>query len=323
MNTLDAIKNLVSENFQAVEHLISSRLSQEIPLIDQLSHHLINGGGKRLRPLIVLLSAEICRYHGDKQIVLAAAVEYFHTATLLHDDVVDESSLRRGRETANTIWGSKTSILVGDYLFTQCFRWMLDTKNMKALDLFAGIAYEISRGEIKQLTLRHNANVEISDYFEVIRSKTALLFSASAELGACVAEGSEAIREALRNYGLHLGNAFQMVDDALDYSSSADVMGKNIGDDLADGKMTLPLFCAIHRGTKEQALIVKECIQNGSLTRLPEILKIVEETKAIDYTYELANKEVNKAIAALSVFEDSPYKEGLVALACFAISRAH
>lgn len=321
LNQLDSIKKLVSEDLDAVEHLISNHLSAEIMLIEQLCHHLIGGGGKRLRPLMLLLAAKACGYEDDNHIQLAAAVEYFHTATLLHDDVVDESALRRGRKTANEIWGGKACILVGDYLFTQSFRWMVSSQNLGILDLFAQTAYLISRGEVKQLSLRHHTDVKIEDYFEVIRSKTALLFSASAEVGARLSGCGPEINEALRDYGLHLGNAFQMIDDALDYCSSADVLGKNIGDDLADGKMTLPLFCAMNYGNEQQAAIIKESVKKGSLDNLPDILKIIQDTKAIDYTYELANKEANYAIAALDMLPNSPYKQALIDLVHFSVAR--
>lgn len=323
LNQLDNIKKLVADDFAAVDRLVTEHLSQEIPLIEQLCCHLMNSGGKRLRPLILLLAAKACYYSGDKQIKLAAAVEYFHTATLLHDDVVDESTLRRGQKTANEIFGNKTCILVGDFLFTQSFQWVIASQNLDIFDLFARMANEVSRGEIKQLSLRHQTEVRIEDYFEVIRSKTALLFSASTELGAHLTGSPLVVREALRNYGLYLGNAFQMVDDALDYCSSSEAIGKNIGDDLADGKLTLPLICAIDRGTPLQVDIIKKNIKKGTLENFPEILKIIEETEAVAYTYQQARDEAQKAIAALQVLEDSPYKEGLIQLAYFSVSRTH
>lgn len=323
MLKIDDIKQLVQKDFDAMNALISAHLSQEISLIDHLCHHLMNSGGKRLRPLMAMLSARACHYRGDSHIQLAAALEYFHTATLLHDDVVDGSALRRGNETANEIWGSKASILVGDYLFTHSVQWFVNARNWAILELFSGISHQISRGEIKQLNLRHNVDVSITDYFDIIRSKTALLFSASAELGAHLAECPPDVCKALGSYGLHVGNAFQMVDDALDYCSSSEVMGKNVGDDLADGKMTLPLFAALHKATPEQAFIIKESIRLGTLEHLDAIIVIIEETKAMDYTYQLAREEVNHAIAALDILEDSPYKQGLLNLAQFSLSRVN
>lgn len=323
MLKIDDIKQPVQKDFDAMNALISAHLSQEIPLIDHLCHHLMNSGGKRLRPLMALLSAKACCYTGEHHIPLAAALEYFHTATLLHDDVVDGSTLRRGSETANEIWGSKASILVGDYLFTHSVQWFVDARNWAILELFSTISHQISRGEIKQLNFRHNVDVSLADYFDIIRSKTALLFSAAAELGAHLAECSPDVCKALGNYGLHVGNAFQMIDDALDYRSSSEVMGKNVGDDLADGKMTLPLFAALHKATPEQAIIIKESIRLGTLDHLSDILAIIEVTQAMDYTYQLAREEVHHAIVALDILEESPYKQGLLDLAQFSLCRVN
>lgn len=321
LNILDQIKNLVSSDLDAVHHLISNPWEDEIPLIGELAGHLINSGGKRLRPIMLLLSAKACGYQGSKQIELAAAVEYFHNATLLHDDVVDESSLRRGRTTANKIWGSKACILIGDFLFTQSFRWVLNSKDIEIADLFAHMAINIARGEIKQLSLKNHADTKIDDYYEIIRSKTSLLFSIAAESGARLGKASIEIRDAFKEYGLRTGNAFQMIDDALDYSSSEDVIGKSIGDDLADGKMTLPLLCAINRGSPEQVAIIQKSIEAGSAENLSLILEIIKDTKAIDYTYKLAQGEINLGIDALKDVEESPYKKALIQLAEFAVSR--
>jgi len=320
---LDSIKNLVRDDFEAVNQLIQNNLTSDVELINQLCRHILDSGGKRLRPLMVILSSKACGYSGDKHIKLAAAIEYFHTATLLHDDVVDESALRRGKETANKIWGSKACILVGDYLFTHSVDLIVSSRNWGILDLFAGISHQISCGEIKQLQNRYSADIKAEDYFDVIRSKTSLLFSASAELGARLAESSPALNKALSHYGLHLGNAFQLVDDALDYSSSPEILGKNIGDDLADGKITLPLICAIERGTPEQAAVIRKSIQHGAAEQLDDILQIVIETKALDYTYKIACQEVNLALSSLGELKDSVYKKALIDLAHFAVSRQH
>ncbi len=323
LNTLDDIKNLVSEDLADVQRFISEPIENEISLIGNLCGHLINSGGKRLRPLMMLLSSKACFYTGTKQIGLAAALEYFHTATLLHDDVVDESTLRRGQKTANEIWGSKACILVGDFLFTQSFQWILAARDLNILDVFADIGKNISRGEIKQLALKHRTDVKMEDYFDIIRSKTSLLFSAAAEFGACLSQASSSICVALRNYGLHVGNAFQMIDDALDYCSDKAITGKNIGDDLADGKMTLPLLCAIQRGTSEQIELIQKSIATGSLDYLSNIVNIIEDTKSIDRTYELAREEVSLAISELHELTESPYKQGLIQLAQFAVSRSY
>lgn len=323
LNSIDNIKKLVGDEFEAMNQLISNQLNKESSLIHELCLYLIDSGGKRLRPLVVFLASKACGYFGNAQIQLASAIEYFHSATLLHDDVVDESTLRRGKETANEVWGNKASVLVGDYLFSQAFQWISGVENFDVLHVFSKTALGISRGEVKQLNFKHNANMKMSDYFDIIRSKTALLFSTSAEIGSILAQSSTAVQECLRDYGLHLGNAFQMVDDALDYVSYPEIMGKNRGDDLADGKLTLPLFCALERSNKEQAAIIIDSINKGSLEKFSEVLKILEETKALDYTYQLANQEVNKAIESLNILEESPYKQGLLQIARFAVSRQH
>lgn len=259
--TIDSIRAVVSNDFNAVNALIVNKIESQIGLIDEMSHHMIDSGGKRLRPLLVLLTSNACGYEGTDHIALAAMVEFFHTATLLHDDVVDESTLRRGRDTANNIWGSKASILVGDYLFTQSIQLMVASGNPQILKLFANTALEISCGEVKQLSNRHNPALTFDEYFDVIRSKTALLFAASACIGPMISDLSKEIQDALYAYGLHLGNAFQLIDDALDYCSDAKTIGKNIGDDLADGKATLPLIHALQHGSELQKQQIKESLQ--------------------------------------------------------------
>ena len=299
------------------------KIVSQISLIDDLTNHIVGGGGKRLRPLLVLLASHACGYTGKDHIILATMVEFFHTATLLHDDVVDESTLRRGRETANKIWGSKASILVGDYLFTQYMQLMIDVGDLNIMRLLAGIAHQIGCGEIQQLSNRHNSALTLNEYFDVIRAKTSLLFAASSTLGGMVSKSSDAIQRSLYNYGLHLGNAFQLVDDALDYCSDAETIGKNIGDDLADGQTTLPLIHVLKHGTEAQKLKVKESLEKGTLQYLPEILDAVASTKAIDYTRSVADAEVDCAISALQILPDSIYKEALTELARYAISRDH
>src|SRR3990167_8353155 len=234
--TIDRLKRLVQEDLNQVNALIIEKIHSQIGLIDDLSNHIIQSGGKRLRPLLVLLTSHACHYEGQDHITLAAMIEFFHTATLLHDDVVDESTLRRGRKTANELWGSKASILVGDYLFTQSVQLMVSVDQWKIVRLLAQTAHQITCGEVKQLVNRHNFALSIPDYLEVIHDKTALLFAAAASIGAILSQSKDSIEKALYHYGLHLGNAFQLIDDALDYCSDPESIGKNIGDDLADGK---------------------------------------------------------------------------------------
>jgi octaprenyl-diphosphate synthase len=321
--TIESIRATVIDDFNAVNALIVNKIESQIGLIDDMSHHVIESGGKRLRPLLVLLTSNACGYQGNAHVALAAMVEFFHTATLLHDDVVDESTLRRGRETANNIWGSKASILVGDYLFTQSIELMVDSGNSAILKLFANTALEISCGEVKQLSNRHNPALTFDEYFDVIRAKTALLFAAAACIGPMLCNASKKVQDSLYAYGLHLGNAFQLIDDALDYCSNAKTIGKNIGDDLADGKATLPLIHALQHGTEIQKQQIIESLKKGSLEFLPEILVALEETKAIEYTKKIAAQEIDSALSFLMALPESKYKNALTQLAQFALQRSY
>lgn len=318
---IEGLRALLKNDLQALNLFITARMQSNIGLIDELTHHIIHSGGKRLRPLLVMLSARACGYQGEAHIALAAMIEFFHTATLLHDDVVDSSTLRRGQETANEIWGSKASILVGDYLFTQSVKIMVGVNHNKILNLLADVSHKISCGEVKQLANRHNFTLSIQEYMEIIQAKTALLFAASATIGAILSDSHSLVEQNLYDYGLHLGNAFQLIDDALDYCSDAETIGKNIGDDLADGKATLPLLHAMQFGTEEQRNIIQQSLENGGLDNLLEIKKAIESTKSIAYTRNCAESEVSKALAALDNVPDSSYKSALIELAEFALKR--
>ena len=321
--TIESIRAAVIDDFNAVNALIVNKIESQIGLIDDMSHHIMESGGKRLRPLLVLLTSNACGYQGQAHIALAGMVEFFHTATLLHDDVVDESTLRRGRETANNIWGSKASILVGDYLFTQSIELMVGSGNPEILKLFANTALEISCGEVKQLSNRHNPALTFEEYFDVIRAKTALLFAAAACIGPMLSGATKEVQDSLYAYGLHLGNAFQLIDDALDYCSDAKTIGKNIGDDLTDGKATLPLIHALQHGSEVQKQQIIDSLKQGSLEFLPEILIALEETKAIEYTKQVAAREIDSALSHLMVLPDSKYKDALARLAQFALQRSY
>lgn len=321
--TVNRLRALVNGDFDAVNKLIIDNIQSQIGLIDDLSHHIVESGGKRLRPLLVLLSSHACGYQGQDHIKLAAMIEFFHTATLLHDDVVDESTLRRGRETANEIWGSKASILVGDYLFTQSVQLMVSVNHWSIVRLLADTSHQISCGEVKQLANRHNPAVTITDYLDVIRAKTALLFAAAASIGAMLSHAGEAVEKSLYDYGLHLGNAFQLIDDALDYCSDAQTIGKNIGDDLADGKATMPLLHALKNGTPAQQKLIEQSLKEGGLNNLDGILSAIESTDAIEFTKNYAAQEIDQAIKSLTILSDTPYKQGLIDLAHFAIKRQH
>ncbi|WP_133129532.1 polyprenyl synthetase family protein [Legionella yabuuchiae] len=320
---IQRLRDLVSEDFEAVNALINEKIKSEVSLIDDLSNHIMHSGGKRLRPLLVLLACHACNYKGKHHINLAAMIEFFHTATLLHDDVIDESTMRRGRKTANKIWGTKASILVGDYLFIQYMQLALEVGNLKIMAILTQHFYEITRGEIQQLNNRHNTRLTEEEYFDIIRSKTSLLFAVSAALGSLICDSDETIYQSLFNYGLHLGNAFQLIDDALDYCSSAETLGKNIGDDLADGKATLPILHALKQCDKAQQTLIVDSLQTGNLAALPEILAAIEQANSIQYTREVAEAEVDKAITALQILPDSVYKEALTELARYAVTRDH
>jgi octaprenyl-diphosphate synthase len=319
---IDELRRLVQDDVQAVDRLIRARLYSDVVLINQLSHYIIAGGGKRLRPLLVLLSAKASGYEGTHHIDAAVIVELVHTATLLHDDVVDASKLRRGRETANLVWGNEASVLVGDFLYSRAFQMMVDLQNLRVLEILADATNTIAEGEVMQLVNCHDPGTTEERYLATIHNKTAKLFEAAAMLGAVVAGRTGALENALGAYGRHIGAAFQLVDDALDYSSSPDELGKNIGDDLAEGKPTLPLLYAMWHGTPEQATMVRHAIEHGGLEHIKEIQAAIESTGAITYTFARAQAEADKALAALKEVPNTPYKTALEVLAEFAVSRS-
>ncbi|PJD92738.1 MAG: octaprenyl diphosphate synthase [Legionella sp.] len=316
-------RTLVSDDFEAVNRLIVDKITAQSGLIDDLANHIIQSGGKRLRPLLVLLSSQACCYPGQNHIQLAAMIEIFHTATLLHDDVVDESTLRRGQQTAHGIWGSKASILVGDYLFTLYMQLLVALEDLSIMRLLSEISHQTACGEIRQLNNRHQETPSIDDYFEVIRAKTSLLFAASTASGAMLAKADDVTVQGLYAYGLHLGNAFQLIDDALDYCSDAQTLGKNIGDDLADGKATLPLLYALQHGTPLQQQHIKTSLSEGTLEYLPQILETIAATNAVAYTKTIAKQEVDHALTALEVLPNSAYKTALEDIARYALDRDH
>lgn len=320
---IQAVYSLVADDRQAVDALIRQRLHSDVVLINQISHYIINSGGKRMRPVLVLLSARAFGYSGQDHLELAAVIEFIHTATLLHDDVVDASELRRGRDTANAVWGNEASVLVGDFLYSRAFQMMVSVQNMRVMEILAQATNTIAEGEVKQLLNIHNTETTEEVYLDVIRSKTAKLFESAAQLGAVLAGRPAEEEQALAAYGMYLGTAFQLIDDALDYSSSAEELGKNIGDDLAEGKPTLPLLYTMHNGNEAQRALIRSVIEEGGKDRINEVIAAIESTGAIAYTSRSAQIEADKAIAQLANIPDSPYKEALVALARFAVSRSH
>lgn len=320
---LNAIQQLIATDMQAVDALIERRLRSDVALINQLGHYIINSGGKRLRPQLAVLAARACGYRGEKHVDIAAIVEFIHTATLLHDDVVDESALRRGRDTANAVWGNEAAVLVGDFLYSRAFEMMVGVGSMRVMEILAQTTNTIAEGEVLQLLNCHDADTSEQRYLDVIHSKTAKLFEAACRLGVVLNQGSAQEEAAMAAYGMHLGTAFQLIDDVLDYSADAADMGKNVGDDLAEGKPTLPLIYVMREGNAQQARLIREAIEVGGLDRLEEVLAAIESTGAIAYTESAARREGDLAVAQLDSLEDSSYKQALVALAGFAVERRH
>ena len=305
-----------------VDGVIRERLSSRVALIDQISQYIISAGGKRIRPRLVLLFAEALGFRGPERHELAAVVEFIHTATLLHDDVVDESALRRGRATANAIFGNAASVLVGDFLYSRAFQMMVSVNRLRVLQVLADATNVIAEGEVLQLMNMHDADLAVADYLQVIRFKTAKLFEASARLGAVLAEADAKVEEACADYGRSLGTAFQLVDDLLDYEGNSSELGKNVGDDLREGKPTLPLLLAMERASEADRALIRHAIENGELAKLPEVLEIVKRTGALDATRAAAQAEADKARAALAHLPPSRAREALLDLCARSIHRS-
>lgn len=320
---LQELYALISPDMQAVDKVIRDRLYSDVVLVRQVAEYIINSGGKRMRPALVLLAALALKYQGQHHYELAAVVEFIHTATLLHDDVVDESDLRRGRDTANAMFGNAASVLVGDFLYSRAFQMMVNIDDMRVMRVLSDATNVIAEGEVLQLMNCHDPDVDEGRYLQVIRYKTAKLFEAAAQLGAIVAKVDPAIEQAMAVYGMHLGTAFQLVDDVLDYSGEEAETGKHLGDDLAEGKPTLPLIYVMKHGTPEQAAVVREAIENGGRDDFAAVLGAIRATGALDYTREQARREAATAQAAIAGLEDSIYKEALLDLAILAVERAH
>ena len=319
----DDVMALCHDDMQAVDQVIRQRLSSEVALVNQLSHYIINSGGKRLRPLLVLLSARSFAYSGDKHHLLAAIIEFIHTATLLHDDVVDESDLRRGNETANALFGNAASVLVGDFLYSRAFEMMVDVDDMRVMQILARTTNVIAEGEVMQLMNVHDAATTEDKYLEVIYCKTAKLFEAATQLGAVLCQRNEEEVQAMAAYGRYLGTAFQLIDDVMDYSSNSEEMGKNVGDDLAEGKPTLPLIYAMQQGTPEQAAVIKAAIEKGGYDRIDEVQAIIQCTGSLEYSEKMAQKQAQLAIDELAHLPDSESKIMLENIARLSVYRSH
>ena len=311
----------VQDDFTAVNQLIIEQLHSNVGLVENIGHYLVEAGGKRLRPLLVLLTAKALNYTGSDHLKLAAIIEFIHTATLLHDDVVDLSELRRGRLTANAKWGNAPSVLVGDFLYSRAFQLMVNIGSMNIMDVLANTTNTISEGEVQQLVNAKNPDIDQSAYFEVIFKKTAILFSAACETAAVIAGSEHTVREAMKQYGYHVGMAFQLIDDVLDYSGDSIELGKNVGDDLAEGKPTLPLIIAMRKGNSDQAKLVATAIREGDNTQIEAIVTIVRNTGGLHDTENCARDHIQAAIKHLSCLPDTTFKHSLHALAEFSANR--
>lgn len=312
---------LIEPQFDAVTDYILNNLGSNVPLVEKIAHHIVEGGGKRLRPLLVLLAANAAGYKGEQHIPLAAVIEFIHTATLLHDDVVDNSELRRGNATANAQWGNAPSVLVGDFLYSRSFQIMVEIGRMEIMQVISHATTIIAEGEVLQLLNQRNPDTSEESYLQVILGKTAMLFEAATEVGAILADSSAEDREALRLYGRHLGIAFQIVDDLLDYLSDSETMGKNVGDDLAEGKATLPLIHAMRVGSDEDRDLIRNAIRKGGLDDLSPVLEIVQRNGSIDYSRHKATEEIDKAKNAIASLPETSFKETLNKIADLAIAR--
>ena len=305
-----------------VDDVIRQRLASDVALINQISHYIISAGGKRIRPRLVLLFAEALGFSGPERYELAATVEFIHTATLLHDDVVDESSLRRGRPTANALFGNAASVLVGDFLYSRAFQMMVSVDRMRVLEVLADATNTIAEGEVLQLMNMHDPDLAVDDYLRVIRFKTAKLFEASARLGAVLAGASSSVEEACADYGRSLGTAFQLVDDLLDYEGDTHELGKNVGDDLREGKPTLPLLVAMSRSSPEDRQLIRSAIEHGEHERLSEVIAIVRRTGALEATRAAARAEADKARTALDALPDGQTRNALLELCARSVERS-
>lgn len=320
---LDAVRSELGDDWSAVNREIQRQLRSDVALVNSVAHYIIGSGGKRLRPLLVLLAARACGYSGEKHILAAAILEFIHTATLLHDDVVDDSELRRGQDTANSVFGNEASVLVGDFLYSRSFQMMVEIGQLRVMDVLADATNTIAEGEVLQLMNCNDPDTTQDQYMEVIYRKTAKLFEAGVLIGAILADQTRAVEDAFIDYGKNVGLAFQLVDDALDYYSDREELGKNIGDDLAEGKPTLPLIYALQRSSPRDQVIIRRAIENGGREDIDRILAAIESSGALAYTVERAREASNRAIAAVARVPDSLYKESLIKLAQFAVERRY
>lgn len=320
---IEAARALVQQDLQATDNFIISQLQSEIPLIGQIVDYIFKCGGKRIRPLILLLSSKVFHPSSEYSVPLAAVIELIHTATLLHDDVVDKTTLRRGHKTANSVWGNEASVLVGDFLYSRAFQVVVNMRRQPLLDIFAFATHYIAEGEILQLVHAHSPDTTEAIYFDVIQRKTAKLFEVSTELAVVALDRKENEVKAMRNFGMDLGLAYQLIDDALDYCTSSDQTGKNVGNDISEGKTTLPLIHALRKGSKAEVALMRKAIESGNTEHLSSILEIIESTGAIEYTAQVAKQYAHKACSALREVPASPYRQALEDIAEFTVLRSY
>jgi octaprenyl-diphosphate synthase len=321
--SLESVKQLVADDLREVDRVIRERLASDVVLVNQVAEYIVGSGGKRLRPLVTVVAARACGCKDNRHTVAAAVIEFIHTATLLHDDVVDGSELRRGRDTANSVWGNGASVLVGDYVYSRAFEMMVSLGNMRIMDVMAGATNKIAEGEVMQLMNAHDPSTTEQRYFDVIYRKTAKLFEAGSQIAAILADAPPHIEQAMLRYGKHLGTAFQLIDDVLDYRADRAELGKNLGDDLAEGKPTLPLIYALAHGSSAQRSLIERAIERGSTEDLEEITAAIESTGGLAYTARLARREATAAIEALADLPESAHKQALRELADFSVERTH
>jgi octaprenyl-diphosphate synthase len=322
---IEDLKAFTASDMQRVNRVIEDYLRSDVVLINQLAAHIIHSGGKRLRPMLVMLAARACGHDpmDGQDALLAATVEFIHTATLLHDDVVDESEMRRGQQTASSIWGNEAAVLVGDYLYSRAFQMMVRARSLPIMNLMADTTNTIAQGEVMQLLNINDPDTSEESYHRVIYAKTACLFEAAARTGAILTAAGDAVESALADYGRHLGIAFQLVDDALDYEADSEEMGKNVGDDLAEGKPTLPLIHALEKGDEEQRALIRHAIENGGLEQIEAITAAIRQTGALDYTHRQAIEHAEQARAALAALPPTPARDALAFIADFAVRRSY
>ena len=321
MKDFDDIQTLLKDDLAQTDALLHSRLSSNVALINQVSSYIISAGGKRLRPLLLLLCARATHYQGEHHRLMAVVIELIHTATLLHDDIVDESSTRRGKNTANEVWGNAASVLVGDFLYSRSFEMMVEPGSMKIMQILSKATNEIAQGEVLQLLNCKNSALRQAEYYQVIERKTVILFQAATQIGGILSKVNNTQEQALKDYGLHLGNAFQIIDDVLDYESDSDTMGKEVGDDLSEGKTTLPMIYALANTSGADKQLLEDAINNADNTKITKVVQILQSVDAFEYTRKQAKKSADLAKASLDSIDQSPYKDALILLCDLSLAR--